>query len=321
MGKKKNYKSRSVSFSNPFSAVKWMQLINGPHDLILKTPDSLMFKGDVTQIGYTSLGSNEYSTEAEIIVNDLRDSFVVGLPVQGKQYVETDKESFYSGDNIATVISPESEISMYISDSCSKQMFSFDRHAVEKELSCILGRKTFDPLIFKAEMPLVEDAKKWWDLSMEMRKMLESFGPFMQEKGIWEDMEKSFIRSLILSHGSNYKDEINYSLEQKPDFLLVIDNYIKEKYAYPISIEDLENISGVSKYKIYDAFKQFFGLTPMNYVKNVRLDEARKRLEKIKPGESIALIAFDCGITQLGRFSKEYKERFGELPSYTIKNN
>ncbi len=55
----------------------------------------------------------------------------------------------------------------------------------------------------------------------------------------------------------------------------------------------------------------------MQYARRVRLERARDTIRATDAGVLISAIALDCGFTHFGRFSRAYKERFGELPSQT----
>jgi len=68
-------------------------------------------------------------------------------------------------------------------------------------------------------------------------------------------------------------------------------------------------------------FKRRFGLSVTSYLKAVRLDAAHHDLIATRPsGNSVTTIALRNGCSHLGRFSSEYRERFGQLPSETLRN-
>jgi transcriptional regulator GlxA family with amidase domain len=49
----------------------------------------------------------------------------------------------------------------------------------------------------------------------------------------------------------------------------------------------------------------------------VRLDHARQDLAAAGPRRSVTAVAHAWGFTHLGHFARDYKSRFGELPSTT----
>ncbi|URM26366.1 helix-turn-helix domain-containing protein [Pseudomonas frederiksbergensis] len=84
-----------------------------------------------------------------------------------------------------------------------------------------------------------------------------------------------------------------------------------------IGVLDLCNHLRISRRTLQYSFEDVLGMTPLNYVRSVRLNTARKLLMS-SPQESIQGAALDAGFSHLGRFSKYYQEFFGELPSQTV---
>ncbi len=97
--------------------------------------------------------------------------------------------------------------------------------------------------------------------------------------------------------------------------------YIHTHWASPIRLDDLVTASGVSKRSLHSGFRRHFGVPPMTYLRNVRLDRARLRLSNALAAEaSVTAIALECGFGHLGKFAAAYRERFGEQPSETLAN-
>jgi adenylate cyclase len=60
-------------------------------------------------------------------------------------------------------------------------------------------------------------------------------------------------------------------------------------------------------------------MTPLEWVRQARLDRARHALLESGPDASVSEVAVASGFTQLGRFAAQYCSRFGELPSETLR--
>ena len=87
----------------------------------------------------------------------------------------------------------------------------------------------------------------------------------------------------------------------------------------PVSLADLCAAAGVGKSTLYSAFESWCGQPPINYFHKRRLMKARKLLLDAEPGKgAVTSAALSAGITELGRFSREYWQLFGELPSITL---
>ena len=77
----------------------------------------------------------------------------------------------------------------------------------------------------------------------------------------------------------------------------------------------------MSRFKLYDDFKKYFGLTPTLYLKRFRLEAVRQALLEGGSNENITAVAMRWGFNHLGRFSSDYKKLFLEVPSKTVERS
>ncbi len=75
----------------------------------------------------------------------------------------------------------------------------------------------------------------------------------------------------------------------------------------------------VSRRELEYAFRLTFDQSPRDFLQALRLNAVRRSLMKPEKAESVTEIAFDHGITHLGRFSENYRVLFGENPSLSRK--
>lgn len=94
---------------------------------------------------------------------------------------------------------------------------------------------------------------------------------------------------------------------------------LEDKYRDPISAEEICRELGVSLRTFNRSFRENFDITPMQYLKILRLDKARRDLVAGDPSAlSVTEVALNTGCGHLGRFSVEYGARFGESPRETL---
>ena len=68
------------------------------------------------------------------------------------------------------------------------------------------------------------------------------------------------------------------------------------------------------------AFHAIHGTTPLHYLHDLRLAEARKALLWANgSSESVTRVAMRFGFHELGRFAADYRAAFGESPSQTLR--
>jgi AraC-like DNA-binding protein len=90
--------------------------------------------------------------------------------------------------------------------------------------------------------------------------------------------------------------------------------YICSNVSRNMRLQDIARAAGVSARTLQTGFKRDRHVTPMQYLRNLRLDAARQRL---LAGSSVADAAFDTGFAHQGRFAQYYRSRFGHPPSST----
>ncbi|QLY78160.1 helix-turn-helix transcriptional regulator [Clostridium intestinale] len=89
----------------------------------------------------------------------------------------------------------------------------------------------------------------------------------------------------------------------------VIDN----NYVEPLTINELSKLAFISQTKLKNNFKKVFGKNIYEYVVDKRMDKARELLDnsKVKVKEAASMV----GYSNIGYFSRSFKERYGFSPS------
>jgi AraC family ethanolamine operon transcriptional activator len=86
-----------------------------------------------------------------------------------------------------------------------------------------------------------------------------------------------------------------------------------------LSVEQLATAAGVSQRTLRDAFHEYFGAAPVEYLNRRTLHLVRRALKASDPAMvTVTEIATQFGVWELGRFARDYRCLFGELPSKTL---
>ncbi|MFJ5262586.1 AraC family transcriptional regulator N-terminal domain-containing protein [Streptomyces sp. NPDC088387] len=89
--------------------------------------------------------------------------------------------------------------------------------------------------------------------------------------------------------------------------------WIREHYAEPFRVEDVARLSGMSVSAFYRNFQSVTAMSPIQFQKQIRLQEARLLLTT-RPGD-IAGVGSRVGYDNPSQFSREYRRQFGAPPS------
>ncbi|MBS1209317.1 MAG: Ethanolamine operon regulatory protein [Proteobacteria bacterium] len=81
------------------------------------------------------------------------------------------------------------------------------------------------------------------------------------------------------------------------------------------SIPDLCRDLHVSRRTLQNSVEEVTGMSPLAFIRSIRLNEVRRALKQGDASMSISAVAYTWGFTHLSQFAKDYRQLFGELPS------
>jgi len=92
-----------------------------------------------------------------------------------------------------------------------------------------------------------------------------------------------------------------------------VSEYIKDNYSESLTIDELCHIACMGRTKFKTLFKLYFGCTVTEYIRRIRIEQAKALLEDT--GLPIIEVAYMVGYNNSGRFSKIFLEDTGTYPS------
>jgi AraC-like DNA-binding protein len=92
--------------------------------------------------------------------------------------------------------------------------------------------------------------------------------------------------------------------------------HLQRDYATPLKVTDLAQMANMSPSAFHLHFRQVTNMSPLQYQKQIRLQEAR-RLLTVDAGDA-ASVAFRVGYESPSQFSREYRRLFGQPPMRDI---
>jgi len=193
-----------------------------------------------------------------------------------------------------------------------------DAQMVQDELSGLIGHPVESPTRFDLRLDLSRPkARAVGMLVTTLVDQLDSGDPIFGSPRVQRNLVRPLVTALLLAHRHSLTDELDH--EQKlppPRVVRKALDYIDANLADRFTLGDLASASGCSARTIGSMFVREFGVTPMAYVRNARLDRIRSDLRT--SDEGVGTVAYRWGITHLGRFAADYQARFYERPSDTV---
>lgn len=93
--------------------------------------------------------------------------------------------------------------------------------------------------------------------------------------------------------------------------------WIRSNYAKTMRVEDLAQLAGMGVSTLHHHFRALTAMSPLQYQKHIRLQEARGRM--LVDGLDAANAAFEVGYESPSQFNREYSRFFGQPPMRDIR--
>ncbi|MBN3560839.1 AraC family transcriptional regulator N-terminal domain-containing protein [Aliamphritea spongicola] len=88
-------------------------------------------------------------------------------------------------------------------------------------------------------------------------------------------------------------------------------HYIEKNFHQPLDIDTIARFAGMSSSTLHEQFKQITSMTPMQFVKSLRLHRAHSLLLS---GTQASEASYSVGYSSPSQFSREFKRFFGDSP-------
>ncbi|MCY1296406.1 AraC-binding-like domain protein [compost metagenome] len=269
------------------------------------------------QLSFSQLG---YGAEVRISPGALGPFYLVQLPLAGLDRQRIGRQELLSDSGHGSVHGPEECLEMNWSGDCRKLVVRIERGALEQHACGLLGAGLRGALHFQALMDLGDTASAAWSNSAR-----QLFGELQRAPQLFElplirsQFEQMLMTTLLTWQPNSLSAQMAVPPARVlPRHVKLAEDYLRAHPEQPISVELLARISGVSGRSLFSGFQQFLGVSPMRYLRDLRMERLRRDL--LDPGQprSVTELATRWGFFQLGRLAIEYRRRYAETPRETL---
>lgn len=217
--------------------------------------------------------------------------------------VRLDDTTYYAGENETVIIN-------------SSVMHDFSAAEKSVEYDCLIIDKGFCEQygFFIDEMHIEEIVREYefFDINNKIKYLLTEKPAYFEA-----DVTSCLLNILVLLFRSHIsKSEAynkNKSIAMIKDGIAWIGKHFKEQ----ISVDEVSENAGYSKYYFSRCFKEVTGCTVNEYITRVRINYAYKKLREGKM--SVGEVSVLCGFSDISYFTKIFKKQTGILPSKVVK--
>lgn len=226
---------------------------------------------------------------------------------------------------MASLPSPTERLSMRWGTDSPHLIAQFSRAALLRQLEGLIQAPLHQPLVFDLGVPLTgSPCTPLMNFVGYLCETLEQT-PGLGGEHLASQAESYLISLLLQSARHNYTEalETGHRRSLLPGVVRRAQAFLHEQVSETVSLADLCQHLGVSARSLQQAFKAHLGLSPMAYLRDIRLDAVRNTLSRAKPGDRATVLgaAEAYGFFHMGHFCAHYQRRFGESPSETLRQS
>ena len=264
----------------------------------------------------------QYGAPVKVGADPRRDDYWILLPVRGGIEVSSGGHSVIGGPRRAVALSYPAIGSSHIrpEENGVRLMVKMMWPAVVRELTALLGAPPDAPLELAPEIDLTKGYGK--SLAGYLRLAVSDFArtdSLLRNPIAVSAFEHFILSGLLMAHPHNYSDALGrLDGPINPRGLKRAIEYMEAHLDRAVTLADIVRASGVPGRTLFKHFKEYRGVSPMNYLRRVRFERVRDELRRAEPDGCVMEIAMHWGFEHMGRFAVEYRRRFGESPSHTL---
>jgi AraC-like DNA-binding protein len=304
---------------SPEQAIHLCQATYYPHRLRLLGPSkSFGLTQRVTTGGPMTVGEVTYETDVALGFDEIRASYHVCVPLEGRLEARHRGQHVTSTPTLASVYRPDAEIEITRWPAGSRHLaVKLDQVAVDRALETLVGRQAGLPIAFDAALPLKTSAVQDWVRHLLMvNRQRERPDSLLRHPLVWDPLLESLIHGFLLVTDHPYRDALDAAAEPaRPAAVRDAMDIIETSPQMPLTTATLAMQCHISVRTLQEGFRKHLGMSPMAYLRMVRLRHAHRDLRSAYPSHvTVASIARRWGFTHLGRFAAAHKAMFGQTP-------
>lgn len=271
-----------------------------------------------SSVGRLGLARLSFGAEVDIEQAGDRPFVLLTTQMRGTSSVTAAGETATGGRGFVVIDSAGQPVSKHFSADSERCNVRIEQSVIDAKCAQLLDRRLDRPLRFS---PFASNngvvGRHWIGLLQMLLGYVGTPFPGAADP-IVHNLEEAVLLHLLLEHEHTYSEALrNGGRRVAPRHVKRAEEFIRANARKALTLERIAEAAGCSIRTLSDAFLQSSGTTPMNFLRNIRLEGVRAELNREPTVGAITDIALAWGFNHLGRFSADYRLRFGESPSET----
>ncbi len=313
----------STSTSDPDRAEQiYLQSIAAAKILHLGDRQDFRLKMDYLDLNRVSLISNSMTSSCSMEALLGEDDFRLVLALHAPSQFSWRGQSYQVSEKQGIVVNPGSKITVDRYARSKTLVINTSYSTLKDHLKLLTNRNVKEPLEFDKKIDFSQGPGAYLYVLMNRLSHDSLYNDMLlTQPGIQRGYGELILGAILaLPHNHIHLLQPEDSSLYAPKIIHRAEEYIRAHFKERITISDVIQVCQCSRKELFSSFRSSRDYTPMEFLLEQRLQAAhRELLESRSAPRAISEIAYACGFTHLGRFSKQYRSRFSELPSETAK--
>lgn len=270
------------------------------------------------RVGHLGLATLDFGAEVEIDQSGDRPFWLLTTQVSGFSCIATNDDAAHGGCGFIVLDNPGERVRKRFSADSRRCNVQVGRAALEAKCAELLQKPLDRSLRFSCFTGNQASVQQRWFGLLRMLLSYAGAGPHLEL--IVRGLEEAVLLHLLLEHQHSYSEEMGRQVASvAPRHVKRAEDFMRSHAQEALTLETLARTAGCSIRSLNDGFRQYRQMTPMDFLRKVRLEGVRAELSRATPGVGVSEVALRWGFAHFGRFSAYYRKHFGELPSDTLR--
>jgi AraC-like DNA-binding protein len=275
-------------------------------------------------VGPISLNFLHYGAAVDITAGGDAECVCIHFPRRRTSRVRCGSEQIVASPREAAVTTPWLPLAMQWEAGSVQLILRIETAAIEEDMRALLGAAA--PARFRAALGLDlagANGMRWSAILQLLQAEIAQAGAGAGGDGARAAAVRDLVVTSLLQFHRNdaWGPLVARTAPAAAPYVRRAREFVAANLEQPITTASLAAAAGVSARSLQLGFARELGCSPSAYVRDQRLDRARALLTELSPaeGHTVTDVALQVGFSHLGRFSRDYRRRFGEPPSTTLR--
>lgn len=294
-----------------------------PHDLTAASERMDMTLNALSDHHFT-LGYLRYGADTQLVMPPTEDCYHVNLTTAGT--TDADRSDGTRERTVADerglVLSPIQRNTVRWTPEAEQLILKIPRTSLESHLGELLGRSVAEVVDFGFGLDMTTGPGRSLLHAVKFLTAELDRPDGLAEMPLAREQLEAFVMTQLLHAGEHqFTDALLAPAEAvKLGRLAPVIHYMEAHADEALTPQELARAGCMSVRTLHASFQQTFGESPMAYLRRIRLDHVRAELLRSDPERvRVTDVAMKWGFFHQSRFAQQYRERFGELPSRTLR--